>query len=202
MKKLGIVLGSGWTYENDDVEFIPRTHLYEGLGVDAVADPIRRAKQKGVERIIITNAAGSLRHQPGTICLISDHINLTGVSPITGKEFIDMTDTYSKSLRQSVQNAHKLPEAVYAQFRGPQYETPAEVKMAGILGADLVGMSSALEAITARQLGMEIIGLSLVTNYAAGIGQARLDHSEVLAIAEMARFHMRDVLDKVVTALK
>lgn len=202
MKKIGIVLGSGWTYENDDVVIIPRTHLYEGLGIDAVADPIRRAKYFGVERIILTNAAGSLTHKPGTICLISDHINLTGTSPITGKNFVDMSDTYSMALRQTVQNVHNLPEAVYAQFRGPQYETPAEVQMAGILGADLVGMSTALEAIAARECGIEVVGLSLVTNWAAGVSKTPLNHQEVLAQGKASKAEMRDLLDKVVNALK
>lgn len=202
MGKIGIVLGSGWEYENDDVVIIPRVHLYEGLGIDAVADPIRRAKYRGVDKLILTNAAGSLHHEPGTIYLIKDHINLTGQSPITGKNFVDMTDVYSKRLREIVQNVHYLPEGVYAQFRGPQYETPAEVKMAGILGADLVGMSTALEAIVARELGMEIIGLSLVTNYAAGISRTPLNHNEVLAVGNESKLRLHQLLTEIVEAIK
>jgi len=202
MSKIGIVLGSGWEYENDDVVIIPRTHLYEGLGVDAVADPIRRAKYKGVETIILTNAAGGLYHEPGTVYLIKDHINLTGVSPLTGKNFVDMTDVYSKRLREIVQNVHYLPEGIYAQFRGPQYETPAEVAMAGKLGADLVGMSTALEAIVARELGIEVIGLSLVTNYAAGIGFTELNHQEVLAVGDRRKVWLNRLLTDIVDEIK
>lgn len=202
MGKIGIVLGSGWEYENDDVVIIPRTHLYEGLGIDAVADNIRRAKYNGVDTIILTNAAGSLHHEPGTIYLIKDHINLTGHSPLTGKNFVDMTDVYSKRLREIVQNVHYLPEGIYAQFRGPQYETPAEVKMAGILGADLVGMSTALEAIVARELGMEVIGLSLVTNYAAGISRTPLNHNEVLAIGNESKLRLHKLLTEIVEAIQ
>lgn len=202
MKDVALILGSGWTCEpNDRVEILKRTHLYEGKGVEAVVAPIYEAAKRGIKTIILTNAVGSITHQPGQICLIKDHINLTATSPIDGFNFVDMTDTYSKRLRSLVQAIQPLPEVVYAQFRGAQYETPAEVKMAGILGAETVGMSVALEAIAARDCGMEIIGLNLVTNYAAGISKAPLDHDEVLAIGEMVKPQLHSLLTRIINAL-
>lgn len=200
---IGLILGSGWTCEPDDqVQIIKRTHLYEGKGVEAVVAPIYAARARGIKTLILTNAAGAIRHQPGEIVLIKDHINLTATSPIDGFNFVDMTDTYSKRLRSLVQATQALPEGIYAQFRGAQYETPAEVRMAGILGADLVGMSTALEAIAARDCGMEVIGLSLVTNYAAGISKTPLDHDEVLAIGEMVKPRLHDLLTRIIQVLK
>src|SRR5690606_11794675 len=119
---------------------------------------------------------------PGTPVLISDHLNLTATSPIEGANFVDLTDLYSPRLRAMCKEVDgSLDEGVYAQFPGPHYETPAEVRMAGVLGADLVGMSTTLEAIAARQAGMEVLGISLVTNLAAGISGEPLNHEEVLA---------------------
>src|SRR5699024_6278760 len=118
---------------------------------------------------------------PGTPVLISDHINLTGASPIEGATFVDLTDLYSSRLRALARSVDPgLPEGVYLQFRGPHYETPAEVRMARTLGGDLVGMSTALEAIAARQAGLEVLGLSLVTNLAAGISPVPLAHDDVV----------------------
>lgn len=200
---IGLILGSGWTCEPDDqVQLIKRTHLYEGKGVEAVVSPIYEAHRQGIKTLILTNAAGSLTRQPGEIVLIKDHINLTATSPLDGFKFVDMSDTYSKRLRSLVQASQALPEGIYAQFRGPQYETPAEVQMAGILGADLVGMSTALEAIAARALGIEVIGLSLVTNWAAGIKPYTLDHSEVLAIAEMSKHRLHATLSQIIQLIK
>lgn len=202
MKDIGLILGSGWSCEPDDrVQLIKRTHLYEGKGVEAVVAPIYEAHKQGIKTLILTNAAGSLMHEPGEIVLISDHINLTATSPIDGFNFVDMTDTYSKRLRSLVQAIQPLPEGIYAQFRGAQYETPAEVRMAGILGADLVGMSTALEAIAARDCGMEIIGLSLVTNYAAGILHTPLSHEEVLQVGAEAKPRLNALLNKIITEL-
>ena len=161
-----------------------RQHYYERRDVAAVAHPIRLAATLGVTKLVLTNGCGSLRPHlpPGTVALISDHINLTAATPLVGAAFVDMTGAYSPALRAQVKAAlPDLPEAVYAQFTGPQYETPAEVKMAGLLGADLVGMSTALETIAAREAGLEVLGFSLVTNYAAGITGQRLSHAEVLA---------------------
>jgi purine-nucleoside phosphorylase len=201
MKKIALILGSGWTYENDDVLILKRTHLYEGHGIDAVVAPIREAARQGIKTIILTNAAGSISHEPGTICLISDHINLTAETPVKGAKFVDMTDLYIQRLRSLVQAIQPLPEAIYAQFKGAQYETPAEVRMACSFGADLMGMSTALEAIAAREEGMEIIGLSLVTNWAAGISPTPLSHEEVLAIGQEAKPRLNELLTKIIQAL-
>jgi purine-nucleoside phosphorylase len=160
-----------------------RTHYYEGRGVRAVVHGIRTAAAAGCRTVVITNGCGGLRPQwaPGTPVLISDHINLTATSPIEGANFVDLTDVYSPRLRAVAKEVDPtLDEGVYVQFRGPHYETPAEVRMAGILGGDLVGMSTSLEAIAARQSGLEVLGISLVTNAAAGISATPLSHDEVL----------------------
>jgi purine-nucleoside phosphorylase len=160
-----------------------RTHYYEGHGVRAVVHGIRTAAAAGCRTVVITNGCGGLREEwaPGTPVLISDHINLTATSPIEGANFVDLTDVYSPRLRAIAKEIDPdLDEGVYVQFRGPHYETPAEVRMAGILGGDLVGMSTSLEAIAARQSGLEVLGISLVTNPAAGISKTPLNHAEVL----------------------
>ncbi len=160
-----------------------RTHYYEGRGVRAVVHGIRTAAAAGCRTVVITNGCGGLRPQwaPGTPVLISDHLNLTATSPIEGANFVDLTDVYSPRLRAIAKEIDpSLDEGVYVQFRGPHYETPAEVRMAGILGGDLVGMSTSLEAIAARQSGLEVLGISLVTNAAAGISTTPLNHEEVL----------------------
>ncbi len=160
-----------------------RTHYYEGRGVRAVVHGIRTAAAAGCTTVVITNGCGGLRPQwaPGTPVLISDHLNLTATSPIEGANFVDLTDAYSPRLRAIAKEIDpSLDEGVYVQFRGPHYETPAEVRMAGILGGDLVGMSTSLEAIAARQSGLEVLGISLVTNPAAGISTTPLNHDEVL----------------------
>ena len=160
-----------------------RTHYYEGHGVRAVVHGIRTAAAAGCRTVVITNGCGGLREEwaPGTPVLISDHINLTATSPIEGANFVDLTDVYSPRLRAIAKEIDPdLDEGVYVQFRGPHYETPAEVRMAGILGGDLVGMSTALEAIAAHQSGLEVLGISLVTNPAAGISKTPLNHEEVL----------------------
>ncbi len=160
-----------------------RTHLYEGRGVAPVAHGVRTAAAWGASTIVLTNGCGGLNPQwvPGTVVRIADHINLTGATPLLGATFVDMTEAYSRRLRDLAHRVDpELPEGVYVQFRGPQYETPAEVRMAGILGGDLVGMSTTLETIAAREAGLEVLGLSLVTNAAAGMGEDHLDHAEVL----------------------
>jgi purine-nucleoside phosphorylase len=133
--------------------------------------------------MILTNGCGGLKEtwKPGTPVLISDHINLTASSPLEGATFIDLTDLYSKRLRELARTVDaSLDEGIYAQFTGPHYETPAEVQMVKAMGGHLVGMSTALEAIAARQAGMEILGFSLMTNLAAGIQKTPLSHAEVL----------------------
>ena len=166
-----------------------RHHFYERRDVEAVAFPIRVAAAAGCRILILTNASGSIRPKwrPGTPVVLSDHINLTSASPLVGPRFIDMTDAYSPRLRSLVRGVDPtIPEGVYAQFPGPQYETPAEVRAAAALGADLVGMSTALEAIAARSEGLEVLALSLVTNLAAGVASTPLSHEEVLAAGEAA----------------
>ena len=181
--------------------FLSRTHFYEGKGVAAVVHPIRTAAAAGCSTIVLTNGCGGLKQgwQPGQPVLISDHINLTGTSPIVGANFVDLTDLYSPRLRALCQEIDpSLDEGVYVQFPGPHYETPAEVRMAGILGGHLVGMSTTLEAIAAREAGMEILGISLVTNLAAGLSGEPLDHAEVLEAGKAAASRMGGLLSQVV----
>jgi len=163
--------------------FGTRTHFYEGRGVRSVVHAVRAAAAAGCRTIVLTNGCGGLNPAwtPGTPVLIRDHINLTAASPIEGANFVDLTDLYSQRLRELARGVDPhLDQGVYVQFRGPHYETPAEVRMAKILGGDLVGMSTTLEAIAARQSGMEVLGISLVTNLAAGISDQPLSHNEVL----------------------
>jgi len=160
-----------------------RTHLYEGKGVRRVVHGVRTAAAAGATTVILTNGCGGLNPLwvPGTPVLISDHINLTATSPLEGATFVDLTDLYSARLRAIAHEVDAtLDEGVYVQFPGPHYETPAEVRMAGRLGGDLVGMSTSLEAIAARHAGLEVLGLSLVTNLGAGISPTPLAHAEVL----------------------
>jgi purine-nucleoside phosphorylase len=181
--------------------FLGRTHLYEELGVDAATHSVRTASAAGCRSILLTNGCGGLNTDwtPGTPVLISDHINLTGTTPLHGAHFVDLTDLYSKRLRGICRQIEpSLEEGVYAQFRGPMYETPAEVRMAGILGADLVGMSTGHEAIVARSLGMEVLGLSLVTNLAAGLSGHPLSHGEVLAAGRASAARMADLMTRII----
>jgi purine-nucleoside phosphorylase len=138
---------------------------------------------------VLTNGCGGLNPAwaPGTPVLIRDHINLTATSPIAGANFVDLTDLYSSRLRSVAKDVDAdLDEGVYVQFRGPHYETPAEVQMAKVIGGDLVGMSTTLEAIAARQAGLEVLGISLVTNLAAGISETPLSHAEVIEAGQAA----------------
>ncbi len=147
-------------------------------------------------------AASSPRGNPAPRCCISDHINLTGASPLEGATFIDLTDLYSLRLRDLARSIDPtLDEGVYCQFRGPQYETPAEVQMAKIIGGHIVGMSTALEAIAARQSGMEVLGFSLITNMAAGIQTTPLSHSEVLEAGREAEPVISSLLARVIGAM-
>jgi purine-nucleoside phosphorylase len=181
--------------------FGTRTHLYEGCGVRPVVHNVRLAAAAGCRVLVLTNGCGGLdpAWTPGTPVLISDHINLTGASPLEGPTFVDLTDLYSARLRALCREIEpSLDEGVYVQFRGPQYETPAEVRMAGALGGQLVGMSTALEAIAARQAGLEVLGVSLVTNLAAGVSGAPLDHAEVVAAGRAAAQRVGEMLAQVV----
>jgi purine-nucleoside phosphorylase len=169
--------------------FLGRTHLYEGLGVGPVVHGVRTAAAAGVRTVVLTNAAGGLapEHRIGQAVVISDHLNLTARSPLVGATFVDLTTLYSPRLRELARRIDPdLTEGVYAALPGPHYETPAEIRMLRTLGADLVGMSTALEAIAARAAGLEVFGLSMVTNAAAGITGEELDHQEVLAAGRAA----------------
>jgi len=184
--------------------FLGRTHLYEGRGVDAVAHPVRVAAAAGCRIVILTNAAGGVRAGLGIgePVLISDHLNLTFRSPLRGARFVDLTDLYSARLRALVRAADpSITEGVYAQFPGPQFETPAEVRMARALGADLVGMSTAIEAVAARDAGCEVLAISLVTNPAAGVSGAPLNHAEVLAAGQAAATRVGRLLATVIGQL-
>jgi len=182
-----------------------RTHYYEGHGVRRVVHSVRTAAATGAKTMILTNGAGGIREtwKPGTPVLISDHINLTADSPLEGATFIDLTDLYSARLREIAKSVGPdLDEGVYVQFRGPHYETPAEVQMAKTIGGQIVGMSTALEAIAARQAGMEVLGLSLITNLAAGIQKTPLSHAEVLEAGREAEPVIGALLAKIVEELK
>ncbi len=177
--------------------FTGRTHLYEGRGVEAVVHGVRTAAAAGVHTIVLTNGSGGLNPDwaAGTPVLISDHINLTGATPLRGGSFIDLSEAYSARLRDLARQVWpQLPGGVYCQFHGPQYETPAEVRMAGRLGADLVGMSTALETVAAREAGIDVLGISLVANHAAGISPTPLSHADVTAAGRAAAPRLRSLL--------
>ena len=181
--------------------FLGRTHFYEGLGVRAVVHGVRTAAAAGCQVAVLTNGCGGLKEdwQPGTPVLISDHLNLTATSPIEGANFVDLTDLYSSRLRALCREVDgTLDEGVYVQFPGPHYETPAEIRMVRAIGGDLVGMSTVLEAIAAREAGMEVLGISLVTNLAAGITGEPLNHAEVLEAGRAAATRMGELLGAIV----
>lgn len=180
-----------------------RTHFYEDHGVRRVVHSVRTAAATGAKIMVLTNGAGGLKESwgPGTPVLISDHINLTASSPLEGATFIDLTDLYSTRLRDLARTVDpSLDEGVYVQFRGPHYETPAEVQMAGRMGGHIVGMSTALEAIAAREAGMEVLGFSLITNLAAGLGEP-LSHAEVIDAGKTAEPVISKLLADVVNAI-
>jgi purine-nucleoside phosphorylase len=181
-----------------------RSHYYEGHGVRQVAHGVRTAAATGAKIMILTNGAGGIKEtwKPGTPVLISDHINLTADSPLEGAKFVDLTDLYSSRLRGIARTVDAtLDEGVYCQFRGPHYETPAEVQMAKHIGGHIVGMSTALEAIAAREAGMEILGLSLITNLAAGIQKTPLSHEEVIQAGKEAEVRISGLLAEIVSKL-
>jgi purine-nucleoside phosphorylase len=169
-----------------------RVHLYEGHSAHEVAAGVRFLARAGIERLVLTNAAGSIHPDftPGSWMMITDHLNLTGTTPLLGGTgFVDLTDAYSRSWREHFAAAAKsnhlvLHEGVYAGVLGPAYETPAEVKMLRLLGADAIGMSTVCETIQARALGLEVAGFSCLTNWAAGRNSAPLSHHEVLTAGQ------------------
>ncbi len=189
-----------------------RVHLYEGNSADQVAHPVRTVIAAGAKTVILTNACGGIdpTKAPGSVVLIKDHLNLTATSPLEGlappepfaSRFVDLTDLYSRRLRgAALRAAPELTEGVYAGFRGPHYETPAEIVMARTMGATLVGMSTVLEAIAARHMGAEVLGLSLVSNFAAGTTDAPLSHLEVLEAGQKASASLGGLLARLLPVL-
>ncbi|MBL3687915.1 purine-nucleoside phosphorylase [Leucobacter zeae] len=181
-----------------------RTHFYEGRGVRSVVHGVRTAAAAGARIMILTNGAGGVdpAFKAGEAVLISDHLNLTAASPIEGANFVDLTDLYASRLRDLAREASPdLQEGVYVQLPGPHYETPAEVRYLRTIGGQIVGMSTALEAIAARQAGMEILGLSLITNPAAGLGEDPLSHDEVIAEGKAAEPRLAELLRSIVARM-
>jgi purine-nucleoside phosphorylase len=197
----------------DVLVFLGRVHLYEGHSPAIVVHAVRTAIAAGCAQVILTNAAGGIAAglQPGQPVLISDQLNLTGRSPLTGPppppgyppRFTDMAGLYSAELRAAARAASphlELAEAVYAGLAGPQFETPAEVRMLRDLGAGLVGMSTVLEAVAARHLGAAVLGISLVTNIAAGLTDQPVDHEDVLATGARAAAGLGGLLAAILSA--
>jgi len=192
--------------------FLGRVHPYEGHPLATVVHGVRTAIATGCRFVVLTNAAGAVSrdYRVGQAVLISDHLNLTGRSPLTGApppvgdgvRFIDLTDLYAARVRGAVVAAVPgLVEGVYAGLPGPHFETPAEIRMMRTLGADLVGMSTVHEAIAAHHLGAEVVGISLVTNAAAGIAGGKVDHQDVMAAGHAAGHDMGELLAVVVGCL-
>lgn len=176
--------------------FTGRSHYYESRDAQLVAHAVRTAAAGGCHIVVLTSASGGIRDdlQVGELVLVSDHINLTGASPLVGAKFLDLGNLYSDRLRTlCLEIDPGLREGVYAGYWGPNYETPAEIRAYRVMGADIIGMSTVLEAIAAHGAGMEVLAISLVTNRAAGLG-GRLDHAEVLAAAARSVERMRALL--------
>lgn len=182
-----------------------RVHLYEGWTAQEVTRGVRLMHQIGIEKLILTNAAGTVNRKfpPGDWMMLSDHLNLTGHTPMHGgANFFDMSEVYSKRLRHAfwAKASHlgiPLHEGVYAAMPGPQYETPAEIRMLQIIGADAVGMSTVPEAIQARALGMEVAAFSCLTNWGAGLGQESLHHEEVTEMGKKSAHSLIKLLNAV-----
>lgn len=184
-----------------------RVHLYEGHAPRTVTAGVRWMAEQGVKRLVLTNAAGTLNpdFKPGDWMMFSDHLNLTGSSPLLGADFVDLSAAYDPAWRArfrsaAVASGMPLHEGVYAGLRGPQYETPAEIRMLRALGADAVGMSTVLETIQARSLGLTVAAFSCLTNWAAGISKTPLDHKEVLETGKQAAAAMIGLLTTVLTS--
>ncbi len=181
-----------------------RIHAYEGHNLRHVVHPVRTACAAGARTVVLTNAAGGVREDMtvGQPVLISDHLNLTARSPLVGAQFVDMVDAYSPALRALARDIDpSLTEGVYAGLPGPHYETPAEIRMLRTLGADLVGMSTVHETIAARACGAAVLGVSLVTNLAAGMTGQPLSHEEVLAAGRQSATRMGSLLSAVIAGL-
>ena len=192
-----------------------RVHYYEGRLIQEVIFPIRIFALLGIENLILTNAAGGINtgYVPGSFMVIKDHINFSGVSPLRGKNldefgvrFPDMTEVYNRDLMEKLKaavynNTQKRYEGVYAYMQGPSYETPAEVKMLRTLGADAVGMSTVPEAIVARHCGINVVGISCITNMAAGISKVALTHEEVKATADKAKEQFKTIIKEFIAMI-
>ena len=191
-----------------------RVHLYEGYTAAQVAFPVRVLARLGVKTLILTNAAGgvNVNYKPGELVVLEDHINLTGLNPLMGPNlddlgprFPDMTDVYDPALREIAEKACwkagvPVRKGVYLGLTGPSYETPAEIRMARAIGADVVGMSTVLEAIAARHMGLRCLGISCVTNMAAGVLKKKIHHQEVLDVGERVKQGLLEVLGQIVQA--
>ena len=192
-----------------------RIHYYEGLRQRELTLPIRVLAALGVKTLVLTNACGgvNLSFRPGDLMLISDHINFSGANPLIGPNldtfgprFPDMSDLYTASLRAAIREKAAaagiaLREGVYAMYSGPNYETPAEIRMFRILGADTVGMSTVPEALVAGQCGMQVVGISCITNMAAGVLPVKLSHAEVMETAALVHDKFQNLLDILLTIL-
>ena len=189
-----------------------RFHYYEGYSLEEVTFPIRVLKLLGVRTLVLTNASGALNVEfvPGSLMVISDHINLLGANPLTGPNddrfgprFPDLTLVYAAELQNMViEEAHamgmEMRRGIYAALSGPSYETPAEIHMVRTLGADAVGMSTVPEAIVARHMDMQVVGISCITNLAAGVSDKPIDHSQVMAIGERVRGSFTELLKRII----
>jgi purine-nucleoside phosphorylase len=193
-----------------------RAHLYEGYTAQQAVFGVRTLGALGVQSFLLTNAAGGVNPSfgPGQLVLISDHINLLGANPLSGPNddsigprFPDMSEAYSKRYREIAREAGKsigldLPEGVYAALPGPSYETPAEIRYLRAIGADLVGMSTVPETIAANHMGLKVLGISCVTNFAAGVIDQKLDHKEVLEVGARVKDSMIELLRRVLAKLQ
>lgn len=196
------------TVAGDVAVMAGRYHYYEGRPMDDVVLPVAALAELGVQTIVVTNAAGGINpsYRPGDLVLISDHINLLGTSPLIGPQdpaaharFPDMTEAYDGALRAlAAEIDPELKSGVYVALTGPSYETPAEIRMLARLGADLVGMSTVPEVIVARSYGLRVLGISTVTNAAAGISGEPLDHAEVVRVGASIRDRMVRLLASLV----
>ncbi|MBQ3641439.1 purine-nucleoside phosphorylase [bacterium] len=192
-----------------------RYHFYEGYSMQVVTYPVKIMKKLGVKTLIVTNAAGAITktYTPGDLMFITDHLNFMGTNPLIGKNddtlgtrFPDMSEIYSKEL---INKAEKIAErlginyqkGVYVATTGPSYETPAEIKMYGILGGNAVGMSTAPEAIVANYCGIKVLGISCMTNYAAGVTDNPLNHQEVIDTANMVKENFKNLLSEFIRSL-
>ncbi len=188
-----------------------RVHLYEGYTPQQVVFPVRVLGRMGVKILVLTNAAGSVNvnYKPGELMVIEDHINYMGTNPLSGPNedelglrFFDVSEAYDPALREIAEKACwkagvTVRKGVYIAFTGPSYETPAEIRMARTMGADAVGMSTVPEVIAARHMGIRVLGISCITNMAAGVLKKKLDHREVLDVGEKSKAGLLDVLGRI-----